>query len=86
MRSQPQFGEFVGAATILTALILDSLVNAFIPPFYVAIAGGLAHVTLPVAERSVTTWAGPLRPRAPVPSWRSPDAASPDALRPRQRS
>lgn len=86
MRSLPQFGEYVGASIILTALVLDSLVNAFIPPLYVAIAGGLAHVTLPAAARLVPTWSGPLLPRQQVPAWRDPDAALPDALRPRQRS
>lgn len=86
MRSLPQFGEYVGASIILTALILDSLINAFIPPLYVAIAGGLAHVTLPAAKRFVPTWSGPLLPRQSVPAWREPDATPPDVLRPRQRS
>jgi hypothetical protein len=86
MRSLPRLGDYLGASMILTALVFDSLVNAFVPPLYVAIAGGLAHVPLPQVERFVPSWSGPLLPRQPVPAWRDPDAALPDALRPRQRS
>jgi hypothetical protein len=38
--------ERLGASLILAILVLDCMVNDFVPAFYVALAGGLAHVAL----------------------------------------
>jgi hypothetical protein len=38
--------ERLAASIVLALLVLDSMVNAFVPPFYVALAGALAHVPL----------------------------------------
>ena len=57
--------ERLAACLILTMLILDTMINAFLPPIYYALAGGLARVPL---RPGVSSWGGAeaLEPSAPA--------------------
>lgn len=75
--------ERLASCTVLAILVLDSLVNAFVPPFYVGLAGALAHTALAAQPESTTAEnelptapAAALRPqeprRRPVATWLQP--------------
>lgn len=58
--------ERLAACLVLGMLILDSLVNAFVPPYYIALAGALGHVPL---------WESDQQAAVPTAAAAAPDAA-----------
>ncbi len=85
LRPQDRLIEVIAPATILTILVIDSMVNAFIPPIYIAIAGGLAHLNLSTAGHPTAAAEEP-RSATPIPSGQAPNRRRRNWLEPRPRT
>jgi len=67
MTQKPKFPALFVGSMILSIVFIDSLVNAFVPPIYIALAGGLAHFSAPRRQRSIRARAAPQPARRPQP-------------------
>ncbi len=78
--------ERLAACTVLAMLVLDSLVNAFVPPFYLALAGALAHAPLTTSEDAALAVPAAPGASAPLQPAREPRRTAVAAwLRPRRQ-